>query len=101
MAVNSGENYLNDPAFQSAMQYLQLGNWQEGLQALSQLIENYPLSQDLRLLRQEMQARANIDDQEQLDLAAEKRKRLKSKFFRGVLIALGVVIVVWGIAAYS
>lgn len=101
MAVNSGENYLNDPLFKSAMQNLQLGNWQEGLQALNQLVENYPFSQDLRLLRQDMQTRARIDDDERVDQIAGKRQRLIKTLFRVALIVLVVAAVVWGINAYS
>jgi len=101
MAVDSGENYLNDPAFKSAMHSLQLGNWQEGLQALNKLIESYPFSKDLRLLRQDMQTRANIDDDEQVDLVGEKRRLLKTRMIRAALIVLAIAIVIWGISAYS
>jgi len=101
MAVDSGENYQNDPLFKSSMQSLQLGNWQEGLQALNQLINNYPFSQDLRLLRQDMQLRAHIDNDERIDKIAEKRHLLKTSLFRILMVVLVMAVVVWGISTYS
>lgn len=101
MSVNTGDNYLNDPLFQRAMNNLQLGNWQDGLSGLDQLVENYPGSRELKSIKEEMQLRAKIDDDERDDMAAEKRQRLRRIILRLGLLALIFVVTLWGVFTYS
>lgn len=101
MSINTSDTFLNDPLFQRAMNNLQVGNWQDGLDVLNQLIENYPLSQELQSLHQEMQIRAKIDDDELDEIAAGKRQRLKKRLLRMGFLAVIFVVTIWGILTYS
>lgn len=101
MSANSAETHLNDPLFQSAMNHLQSGNWETGLEELDRVVENHPLEADLRGLRQEMQMRARIDQDEQVDLATEKRQRIIGWGLRLVVIVLVIGLAYWGFSTYS
>ncbi|MGW8250766.1 MAG: LysM peptidoglycan-binding domain-containing protein [Anaerolineales bacterium] len=101
MTVNTSDNYLKDPLFQRAMNSLQLGNWQDGLSELDQLVQNYPASRELKSLKEEMRLRARVDDDEREDIAAEKRQRLRKNLLRLVFLALLFVAILWGVLTYS
>jgi len=101
MSAQSVDAYFNDPTYQSAIKHLQLGEWEAGLNELDQLVTNYPLSHQLRTLRQEMKLRAQIDDEE-LEDHGEARKRLR-KIWGLRILALVVVLGLlgWAISSYS
>lgn len=101
MSANSAESHLNDPLFQSAMTHLQSGNWDTGLEELDQVVANHPLEADLRGLRQEMQLRAHIDQDEQEDLAHEKRQRIMRWALRLVVIMVVIGLGYWAVSSYS
>ncbi len=101
MTTNSSDTFLKDPLFQKAMNNLQIGNWRDGLEMINQLIENYPGSLELGSLHQEMQLRANIDDDEREDTAADKRHQLKKNILRLAFLVLIVALTIWGILTYS
>jgi tetratricopeptide (TPR) repeat protein len=101
MTVSTSENYLKDPLFQKAMNNLQVGNWKDGLDELNQLSENYPLSHGLQSLRQEMQLRATIDDDELEEIAAGKRRQFIKNLVRLGLLVVIFAITFWGILRYS
>jgi len=52
MTAEIAEIYLDDPAYQNAILHLQNGEWSTGLNELDQLGTSYPLSHQLRTLRQ-------------------------------------------------
>lgn len=76
MSVNYAEPHVNDPLYQSALNHLQKGNWEQGILKLDQLILQYPLDHALRSLRQEMHLRARMDRDEEHDLVVQRRRRL-------------------------
>ncbi|MCK5314665.1 MAG: hypothetical protein KAJ53_06055, partial [Anaerolineales bacterium] len=101
MSANTAESHLNDPLFQSAMNYMQSGEWETGLEELDQVVENHPLEAELRGLRQEMQLRAHIDEDEREDLAREKRQRFMSWGVRLVVLVLVFGLGFWAVSTYS
>ena len=101
MSVNTAETPFGDPRYKSALLHLQAGKWQAGLAELDKLVEIYPLDRELRALRQEMQLRARIDEDERQDRNAERRRRFVSVTFRVAAIVLLVGLTFWGIRTYS
>ncbi len=101
MSANSAETHLSDPLFQSAMTHLQSGDWDTGLEELDQVVANHPLEADLRGLRQEMQLRAHIDQDEHEDLAREKRQRFTRWALRLVIIVVVIGLGYWAVSSYS
>lgn len=91
----------HDPIFRSAMQHIQHGDWDSGLTELDQLVDSYPMDASLRTLRQEMQFRAQIDDEEQADASQARVQRLKTWSFRLGALAVVVLLVAWGVITYS
>ena len=101
MSAESFQSYFDDPVYQSAMKHLQSGNWDAGLTELDKLVSSYPLNHQLRTLRQEMKLRAQVDDDELIDIAeANKRKRLTWSI-RVVVSAALLTLIIWGVFSYS
>jgi hypothetical protein len=98
MSVESIETFWQDPTYQQMLQLLQRGEWQKGLEALKELGDKYPLSQELRSLRVEMTLRARIDADEQADIAAARQRRLKKW---GMRLAATFTVLVLALVAYS
>ncbi len=90
MSVNYAEPHVKDPLYESAMNFLQQGDWANGLVQLDKLILQYPLDHKLRTLRQEMHLRARMDQDEHEDQSVERRRR----FTRFASRLWGVIIVV-------
>lgn len=101
MSVDVTESPLKDPLYHSALRHLQQGEWDTGLEALATLVTRYPLDRELRNLRQEMQVRAQVDQDEQADLALAKRQRMKRAATRFGAVLLILVMAFWGVRSYS
>ena len=101
MSAESFQSYFDDPVYQSAMKHLQSGNWEAGLTELDKLVSNYPLNHQLRTLRQEMKLRAQVDEDELIDIAeATKRKRITWSI-RLVVSAVLLSAIIWSAMSYS
>jgi hypothetical protein len=74
MTVNSEVDYHESSLFREALRNFQLGNWAEGFNHLRELEESYPLEREIRALRQEMQIRARIDQDEREDNWNHKKR---------------------------
>jgi tetratricopeptide (TPR) repeat protein len=98
MPEHAAETHWEDPTYQQALQLLQRGEWQKGLENLKDLGDKYPLSQELRSLRTEMALRSRIDTDEQADTVAARQRRLKAW---GIRIASVLVALVLALVAYS
>jgi len=101
MTLQTAENPLSDPRYKSALLHLQGGEWESGLSELDKLVESYPLDRELRALRQEMQLRSKIDEDERQDLAQERRRRLTSWVLRIMVVVILVGLIFWGVRTYS
>jgi tetratricopeptide (TPR) repeat protein len=96
MSVNYAEPHVNDPLYQSALNFLQRGDWENGILQLDQLILQYPLDHKLRTLRQEMHLRARMDRDEEQDQSVERRKRLTKLATRLWAVVLIVILILTG-----
>ncbi|OGO18763.1 MAG: hypothetical protein A2Z14_06320 [Chloroflexi bacterium RBG_16_48_8] len=92
MSVNYAEPHSNDPLYQSALNFLQIGDWENGILQLDQLILQYPLDHKLRTLRQEMHLRARMDRDEEQDQSVERRKRLTKLATRLCAVVLILIL---------
>jgi len=101
MSAQSVDAYFNDPVYQSALKHMQLGDWEAGLNELDQLVTNYPLSHQLRTLRQDMKLRAQIDEEEQEDLAVDRARLRKLWGLRILVLVVVVGLLGWAITSYS
>jgi tetratricopeptide (TPR) repeat protein len=101
MSVNYSEPHMNDPLFNSALKFLQQGDWDKGLVQLDQLILQYPLDHKLRAIRQEMQMRARMDQDEVQDLTIERRRRFTRFATRFWVLVLVVLLIVAGYGTVS
>ncbi|HSF83603.1 MAG TPA: LysM peptidoglycan-binding domain-containing protein [Anaerolineales bacterium] len=101
MSVHTAETPFGDPRYRRAMQHLQGGEWEAGLAELDNLVESYPLDRELRALRQEMQLRAQIDEDERLDINRERRRKFLFVTFRLAAIVLLAGLAFWAVRTYS
>lgn len=89
MTTDHQNAYLDDPLLHSAIAHLQSGEWEAGLTGLDQLVEKYPLSHQLRGLRQEMKIRSGVDADEVADNQhIARQKTLKMGAWAAVLILI-------------
>jgi len=95
------EPYTKHPLYQLAMTHFQQGEWSAGLMEVEHLVKLYPFEKKLRALRQDVKFRARLDQEEDQELALEKRKR----FWRlGLRLALGasvLALLILGVRSYS
>jgi tetratricopeptide (TPR) repeat protein len=96
MSVHYAEPHIKDPLYESAMNFLQKGDWDNGLVQLDKLILQYPLDHKLRTLRQEMHLRARMDEDEHQDQSVERRRRFSRVASRLWALILILVLVVTG-----
>jgi tetratricopeptide (TPR) repeat protein len=96
MSVNYAEPHVKDPLYESAMNFLQQGDWENGLVQLDKLILQYPLDHKLRTLRQDMHLRARMDQDEHQDQSLERRRRFSRIASRLWAVVLILVLVVTG-----
>jgi predicted Zn-dependent protease len=101
MSANPTALPQQDPLFHSALEHMQDGDWESGLAELDQLVDNYPMDASLRTLRQEMQFRAQIDEDEQIDAVESRKQKLKTWSIRFGILVVVVVLAVWGYFTYS
>lgn len=100
MTVTESESYLAAPLYTEALQSFQRGDWGTGLEQLNTLVEKYPLDNELRSLRQEMQLRARIDEYEEEDKSRQKQSLITRLLIRLVLLAIILTGVFWVGANY-
>lgn len=96
MSVHYAEPHIKDPLYESAMNFLQVGDWENGLVQLDKLILQYPLDHKLRTLRQEMHLRARMDEDEHVDQSVERRRRFSRIASRLWAVILILILVVTG-----
>lgn len=95
------ESYTKDPLFIEAMAQFQRGEWDAGLQNLASVLEKYPLEHELRLLSQEMQLRAHINEDEIADANEARRKRTVTWIARLGVITLVCLGLFWVVQTYT
>jgi len=101
MSVITGEIYQDDPLYSSMIANFQRGEWETGFSELNELVEKYPLEHDLLSLREEMQVRAEIDEEEKIYLKKTSRKRIASLGLRLLIVLAIVILFVWGFSTYD
>ena len=101
MSVPQAETYKQHPMFRLAMQSLQKGEWQEGLDKLDNLMQAYPMEGELRNLRQEMLLRARIDQDERQERARARSRRLRTLTVRTLTVVALLALAAVVFTAYS
>ncbi len=101
MSAETTETHWHDPAYQQTLQLLQRGEWQKGLEALKELGDRYPFSQELRSLRVEMTLRSRVDADEQADIAAARQRRLKNWGIRAATVLALLVLIFVAYSTYA
>jgi tetratricopeptide (TPR) repeat protein len=92
MTFATNETYMDDPDYPQMMADFQMGNWNNGLITLNRLIQNYPLEQELRRLRQEMQLKASVSAYEAGETRSAKRQKLVN-----LAIRIGIAVLIVGV----
>lgn len=92
--------YYQSPLFREAMKHFQTGQWQDGLNQLTEVEKNYPLNLELRSLRQEMQVRSRMDEYEREDAKHTSRKSILVYLARIMAGVLLIAVVYIGISTY-
>ncbi len=98
MPEHAAETHWEDPTYWQALELLQRGEWQKGLEDLKDLADKYPLNQELRSLRAEITLRSRVDADEQADIVAARQRRLKTW---GIRMASVIVVLILALVAYS
>jgi len=101
MSVEATRSRLGDHLYQSALGHLQKGDWKAGLAELAGLAERYPLDDSLSALRQEMELRARVDQDEREDRRRERRRRVVKLASRLMAVLLVGLLVYGGVRSYS
>ena len=95
------EDYVHHFLYRAAMRHMQKGEWDAGLTEMVWLSKMFPLNQELRRLIQEMELRARIDQEEQIEKRGLKKDRSR-KILSWALALFGVAaILTIGGRAYS
>ena len=101
MTDNRAESYLDHPMFQQALESMQKGDWEAGINQIEKLMEIYPLDPELRSLRQEMILRAKVDNDETQDLRQSRKRRFRNLTVRFAVIAILVILAIFVVQTYS
>ncbi len=101
MTTRTQVPYRKDPKFQVAMEHFQKGEWSAGLAALDDVQNQYPNSDDLGALRQEILMKTHIDDYEVMDGRKDARKKLSRNAIRIVFLAIAMVFIYWGFISFN
>ena len=97
MSANPAKKYLKDPLFIETMRLLQNGDWNDGLDKLNSVKEQFPGNKELDSLHQEMLIRAKIDEYEVEDRKRENQRQITKFTLRGFLAILVLFIILWGV----
>lgn len=94
-------NFTQDELFSAAMRQFQEGQWNDGLEKLTQLMNRYPGDKELSVLHKEMLVRSRIDTYEE----EEDRKMITRAIIKYATIAVLVVVlglgIYWAVDRYS
>lgn len=101
MTANQAESYLDNPQFRQAMESMQKGEWESGLNQIETLMQAYPLESDLRALRQEMILRARVDTDEKVANSYARRRRYRDLIVRAAVISVLVIIAIFVATSYA
>lgn len=101
MSANPAKKYLKDPLFIETMRLLQNGDWNDGLDKLNSVKEQFPGNKELDSLHQEMLIRAKIDEYEVEDRKRENQRQITKFTLRGFLAILVLFIILWGVIQSS
>jgi tetratricopeptide (TPR) repeat protein len=101
MTATQAESYLEHPMFQKAMQSMQKGDWDSGLNQVEKLMQAYPLEPELRSLRQEMMLRSNVDADEKMDISQTRKRRFRDLTIRFAVVAVLTILAVVVFRTYS
>lgn len=101
MTAETAGSYWDDPTFSQLLADLQQGKWHSGLAKLDGLLGTYPNDPDLRQMRQETLLKVLVDQDEVIDRKQERFQRTKKFGFRFALVAVVLIVLTWGLSAYS
>jgi tetratricopeptide (TPR) repeat protein len=97
MTTHSAETYLNHPTYSSLLKHFQEGKWDASLKELDWLLKQFPRERELRNLKQDIQIRSTVDQEERIDDFTFRRRRLTSLLIRvfgiSTLILISIAIV--------
>lgn len=93
--------YQQDPDYQAAMTHFQKGEWEAGLAALDAVISQYPTNRELQVLREEIDIKQQLDDDEVIDVQVERKRRTLKIGVRLGILALVIIGVFWGVQTFS
>jgi len=88
--------YLEDSLYTEFMQAYQSGNWIDSEEKLERLIEDYPLDNGLRYLRQDLLLRSNVDGVEAIDIKEDRKIFIKMLVLRIIGSAAVIALLVVG-----
>ena len=95
--TESVESYMAHSLYHQAMQDMQKGEWEAGLKKLDDLMQVFPLEQELRALRQEMLVRSRIDQDERED----RSERIYRRYWKfSIRFAIMVALLAAGIFVF-
>jgi tetratricopeptide (TPR) repeat protein len=99
MTTENIKSYLNDPKFQTAMEYIQNGEWEAGLAGLKDVQKEYPNAKELDALLSEILLKSRFEDDEVADI---KRSRLTNSLKIGLRLVMAVIVIgfiYWGVSS--
>ena len=95
------ESYFQNQHYQLATLHFQRGEWKAGLAEMEQLIQLFPMEQELRSIRKEILFKERLDGIESVERVAEKRGRLSSLVLRITAVVVFVLASYLLIRTYS
>ena len=101
MLLTTTKAYESEPLYMSAMHHLQLGEWNEGLEELGQLVANNPNSADLAQIHTDMKFRARLEDDELVEGKLARRKKIVGWSSRLVILAVVLGLSYFAFRTYS
>ena len=101
MPSGEAKTYISNPLYTEAMRNFQLGKWDAGFVNLNKLQALFPVDPELTQLRQQMQVKFLVDQDEVHDKRLARQRNFLKYALRIMLVLLFVGAIGWGIYYYS
>ena len=101
MTTETQLHFSKDPAFTEAMFDIQEERWEDGLAKLDSLLEKFPFEKEIRVFRQEVLIKSQIDQYEVEEIEMARLRLVRKRLTQILGIVLFITIIYLGSTTYA